>query len=391
MTSKETGLPESPRSPTARIVSRLDPLERRQPDLSVLYVYRFCGLGGVETSITTKLRALAPFRVDARALFLEHYGVGSEEIARSPGVLFGLGIPEIERLLRKVEIVVVTDFPEFLDVIASSGSSARVVFESHASYPPALERFYSRLESRSISAIVVPSEFNRRLMLRFGISRDDVHVIPNAVDATTFRPANPSRDVLARLGSAAAPLVVWVGRLEDQKSPLEFVRIGIGLLREERGFRFAFVGDTPQYEDSVAEIRREIPPQLRDAFRFLRGVAPSEMPDIYNAARVSGGCLVSTSLNESQPMIFLEAMACECPVVSSRVGGVPEILEDGRTGRLYDLGDDETARLAIVELADSGRRPTRQSMTRRAHAAVRERHALSSIGARYRELFDSIR
>jgi glycosyltransferase involved in cell wall biosynthesis len=387
MASKETGLPEISRSRIGRIVSRLYPLERRQPDLSVLYVYRFCGLGGVETSITTKLRALAPFRADARALFLEHYGVGSEEIARSPGVLFGLGIPEIERLLREVDIVVVTDFPEFLDVIASSGSSARVVFESHASYPPALPRFYSRLESRSISAIVVPSEFNRRLMLQFGISRDDVHVIPNAVDARTFRPANPSADVLARVGASAAPLIVWVGRLEDQKSPLEFVRIGIGLLREER----AFVGDTPQYEDSVAEIREEIPPQFHGAFLFLRGVVPSRMPDVYNAARVSGGCLVSTSLNESQPMVFLEAMACECPVVSTRVGGVPEILEDGRTGHLYDPGDDETARLAIVELADPGRRRSRQSMTRRARAAVRARHALSSVGARYRELFDGIR
>jgi len=89
--------------------------------------------------------------------------------------------------------------------------------------------------------------------------------------------------------------------------------------------------------------------------------------------------------------VFFEAMACECPVVSTRVGGVPEILEDGRTGRLYDPGDDETARLAIVELADSGRRRSRQSMTRRARAAVRERHALSSVGARYRELFDGIR
>jgi len=385
------GLPEMRKSRIHTIASRLNPLGRVDAGPSVLYVYRFCGLGGVETSITTKLKALAKYRVRARSLFLEYYGAGSEEIARFPGVLFGLEIPEIKSLLREVEIVVVTDFPEFLDLIAESGSSARIVFESHASYPPALERFYSRLESRSISAIVVPSEFNRNLILRFGISRSDIHVIPNAVDTRRFRLGDPSPQVLATIGPSACPLVLWVGRLEDQKCPLEFIRIGIRLLHAGRRFQFALVGEAPRYDESVAEIRREISPEFQDSFFFFRGFPPSEMPSVYNAARVTGGCLVSTSLNESQPMVLLEAMACHCPVVSSRVGGVPEIVADAVTGHLYDLGDDETAGRAIVALADPARRQARESMTRRARAAVRERHSLSSAGARYRALFDSIR
>lgn len=346
----------------------------------------------METSLTTKLEALSRFRVRARALFLEYYGVGSEEIARTPGVLIGLEDREIERVLREVEIVVVTDFPEFLDVIAESGSSARIVFESHASHPPALERFYSRLPSRSISAIVVPSEFNRKLMSRYGVSRGDIHVIPNPVDTRRFRPGDPSPENLARLGPSDSPLILWVGRLEDPKSPLEFIRIGIRLLREGRRFRFALVGDAPPwYDETVAELRAEMLPIFQDSFFFLRGIAPSEMPSLYNAARVTGGCFVSTSLNESQPMVLLEAMACRCPVVSSRVGGVAEIVEDAVTGRLYDLGDDETAGGAIVELADPGRRRARESMTSRALAAVRKRHSLSSVGARCREVFDGIR
>ena len=327
----------------------------------------------------------------ARALFLEHYGVGSEEIARSPGVLFGLESPAIQELLREVQIVVVTDFPEFVDFIVQSGSSARIVFESHASYIPALERFYSRLDSGSISAVVVPSEFNRELISRFAGSRINVHVIPNAVETRRFLPEKPSPEVLEQLGFSGSPLVVWIGRLENQKSPFEFIRIGIRLLREGRIFRFALVGDTPDYAESVAELRREIPPEFQHSFPFLRGVPPSEMPSIYNAARITDGCLVSTSLNESQPMVLLEAMACRCPVVSSRVGGVPEIVEDGITGYLYDLGDDETAGRAVVELAEPGGRQTRDAMTGRALAAVRKRHSPSSVGALYRKLFDSIR
>jgi L-malate glycosyltransferase len=306
-------------------------------------------------------------------------------------VRFAPDASETARLLREAHVVVVTDFPEFLDAVAASGTTARIVFESHASYLPALARFYSRLDSDSISAIVVPSEFNRKLMRRFGVSRPEIYVIPNAVDAQKFRSREPAPETLARLGGALIPIVLWVARLEDQKSPLELVRIAVRLLRRAQDFRFVLVGDAPGYDEAVADLQREIPSPLWQSFLFLRGVPPSEMPALYNAARVTGGCLVSTSLNESQPMILLEAMACECPVVSSRVGGVPEIVEDRVTGRLYDLGDDETAGHAIAELADPACRAARTAMTRRALAGVRERHGVSSIGARYRALFDGIR
>jgi glycosyltransferase involved in cell wall biosynthesis len=365
-------------------------LSRVAVDLRALFVYRFCGLGGVETSVATKLRALAEAGVDAQAIFVSYYGVGSAEIAALPGVHLGPDPETTSRLLRESDVVVVIDFPDFLDVVAASGSAPKVVFESHASYLPALPRFYSRLESGSISAVVVPSEYNRSLVAGFGVSRD-VHVIPNAVDSGTFHPGPPDPGLLDASADPRVPVVLWIGRLEDQKCPLEFLRVAIRLLREGRAFAFTIVGDAPDYEIAAADLSGVIPRSFRESFRFLRGVAPSRMPALYNAARASGGCLVSTSLNESQPMTFLEAMACGCPVVSSRVGGVPEIVADGVTGRLYELGDDETAALAVAELADPASSAHRDAITARALARVREEHGLSGVGRRYRDLFDGLR
>ena len=384
----ETGSVSLSENPGRAVVSHSKSAGSETADLSVLYVYRFCGLGGVETSITTKLDAFPKFRIRARALFLEYYGIGAEEIARAHDVVFAPQLSETRRMLREADIVVVVDFPEFLDAIAESGSNAKIVFESHASYPPALERFYGRLDGGAISAVVVPSEFNRELMRRFGISHREIHVISNPVDFRRFRPVDPPPGLAIQPGT---PLVLWVGRLEDPKCPLEFLRIGTRLLRQGRPFRFLLVGDTPGYDEAVAELRAEIPPRLRDSFEFRRGVPPSEMPGFYNAARVTGGSFVSTSLNESQPMVLLEAMACGCPVVSSRVGGVPEVVEDGVTGYLYDLGDDITAGLSIAALSDPKSRSAREAMSSRALDFVRIRHDPSVVAARYRETFEAIR
>ena len=79
------------------------------------------------------------------------------------------------------------------------------------------------------------------------------------------------------------------------------------------------------------------------------------MPEIYSLAAETGGCLVSTSLYESAPMTFIEAMSCKCPVVSADVGGVKEIITDNVTGRLYSPGDMDGGVKAVVELMSNGK------------------------------------
>jgi glycosyltransferase involved in cell wall biosynthesis len=89
-------------------------------------------------------------------------------------------------------------------------------------------------------------------------------------------------------------------------------------------------------------------------------------------------------------MIFLEAMACGCPVLSTDVGGVRDVVIDGTTGRLYTPGDVDRAAVILGELLGSGNRKGIERMTRRARHQIVKHHSLRVVATRYRDLLDGL-
>jgi hypothetical protein len=174
-------------------------------------VYRFCGLGGVETSILTKMDALRGAGIDASVLFSQFYGEGGRCFLGDPRVTAGLTDGEaVTALLRQgFEAISVVDYPEFLDLIAASGVESAVLFETHSSLPSSLGRFYRRLDDPRIRRIIVPSTYNARLVRERVEPRAEVVVVPNAVDVRAFRAERAPWRWLRRrrdgAGSAVAP------------------------------------------------------------------------------------------------------------------------------------------------------------------------------------------
>jgi glycosyltransferase involved in cell wall biosynthesis len=356
----------------------------------VLFVYRHCGLGGVETSILNKLEALRSKQVAAQALFLKYWGEGGKSIAQRPDVHVGLDRESQLALLRQPwDALVIVDTPEFFELATESNIRCPVFLETHASYRPALDHYYSKVQDPLVSAVIAPSQFNKERLVEAGCPEDKIHVIPNAIDPGVFSAQ------LAHDASCAAqlpenvPLVLNIGRLEPQKNTLEFVRIALALLAQGQHAHFVVVGDAVNTADYAAEVHAAIPGENRDSFTFIPRIDYEDMPQLYLRAASSGGCLVVTSLNESQPMILLEAIASGCSVVAARIGGIGEVVIDSVTGSLYESGDTGVATDAVRRVLKDAL--TRERMARQGLSFLKLEHSPTRTAELYAALVGSAR
>jgi len=173
--------------------------------------------------------------------------------------------------------------------------------------------------------------------------------IPNGVDLSALVNEDRGKSSLIELGVSAGEQVVgMVARLAPQKGIEEFVRAAALILKSRPDTRFVLIGEGP-LRGRAEELRQQL--GVRDRL-LLAGSRP-------DARELIAGLdlLVVPSHSEGSSLISMEAMALGKAVVASRVGGIPEVVEDGVTGVLVEAGDAEGLARAIAELlADEPRR-----------------------------------
>ncbi len=169
-----------------------------------------------------------------------------------------------------------------------------------------------------------------------GIAR--VALWPGGVDADRFHPANRSDAMRARLtdGHPDGPLLLYVGRLSAEKD-IERLK---PILEAAPGARLALVGDGP-HRKALEQHFAGLPVNFAG---FLHG-------DDLAAAYASSDIFVMPSQTETLGLVVLEAMSSGVPVVAARAGGIPEMIEEGVSGYLFD--DEQQAIAAVNQLLPS--------------------------------------
>lgn len=197
--------------------------------------------------------------------------------------------------------------------------------------------------------------------------RRRVEALTNGVDTERFRPVAPT------LPDEPGVRRVIVPRRLFPKNGVEFAVRAARLVRAEiPGVRFVVIGDGPE-ESRLRSLAREL--GVEAEVHFLGRRAHAEMAGLLSSGEVA----VLPSLMEATSVAALEAMACELPVVASRVGGLPEIVDDD-VGRLVPPADPEALARAVVELlgradlAEVGRRARGRVVARWSNARLVERH-----------------
>ena len=198
-----------------------------------------------------------------------------------------------------------------------------------------------RWGERFAEAVVVITPRLCRLLLSDGVDEDRVHVIPPGVNPSLFD--GPFEDPFAGVGR---PRVLFVGRLAPQKGVRNLVAAA-GLL-EDMSAQVLLVGDGPERPALEREAERI---GLGDRLHFLGFVAHDRLPAVLAHADL----LVLPSLYEELGTVLLEAMQADLPIVASKTGGIPDVIEDGANGLLVPPGEPELLARAIDRLlADRG-------------------------------------
>ena len=180
--------------------------------------------------------------------------------------------------------------------------------------------------------------------VRLGIASDKIAVVGNGVDTTRFhRVSRPSARESLGL-PADAPVLISVGALVERKGFHRVMECLPALRRQFPALCYLVAGGPSPEGDWSTELRALVDRLgLKDCVRFLGAIAPDHLSIALSAADV----FVLATRNEGWANVFLEAMACGLPVVTTDVGGNAEVVSDPSLGTLVPFGDGDALAQAI--------------------------------------------
>jgi len=247
-----------------------------------------------------------------------------------------------------------------------------------------LRSYEKKLMKRSDALIAVSKYTVDELTELYGIEEKKIHVIYNGVDINKFKP-RPDRAKLRReFGlEEEKKIVLFVGRLYHRKGLEILLRSIPPVLQEFSDVKFAISGTGfKKKEESLRNLAKKL--EIEDYVTFLGYVPDEKLPDLYAASDI----FVLPAIYENFPFAILEAQATGLPVISTKVGGIPEFLADNENGFLIDPGDSTQLTQRVLTLLQDPK--LAKEMGRRGRSLIEEKFSWSLITSQVIDLYHKL-
>lgn len=203
----------------------------------------------------------------------------------------------------------------------------------------------SRWKYRHIDVFIAVSKVIAGMLIEDGIPAEDIEVVHDGVPIGTIDKTEASDVHKALWLPHGAPIVGNVAALVPHKGQRDLIAAAAKVVRAVPDARFVILGE--------GELRPALEQQVKDLGLERHVFLPGFRPDALSLQK-SFGIFVMSSLTEGLGSAMLDAMACGTPVVGTFAGGIPEAVEDGRTGLLVRPHHPDELAAAIVRLLKDG-------------------------------------
>jgi len=344
---------------------------------TILHTEASRGFGGQELRILAETRWLLDHGWDALVacqpaspLHAEAVAAGIPAVAvRMRGAHDLPALFVLRRLMKARAVSLIhthSSVDSWLGALAARSLRRPVVRSRHVSI-----RIRSRLALvyRLADRVVTSGEAVRAIVVGAGLPAGRVVSIPPGVDTRRFHPGVSGKTVRDELGLATdQPLVGLVANIRGSKGHNVFLEAAREVLMRRPDARFLVVGDGV----GRAEVRRRVGDMRLEAAVTLTGFR-RDIPEVMAALDV----LVLPSIrSEATSQVIPQAFAVGTPVVASTVGGSPELVRDGETGRLVPPGDARALAAAVLELVSDPARA--RALGRAGQRLIADRHSLDA-------------
>lgn len=362
---------------------------------SILHTIEGGGPGGAETVLLELATNLDPSRFRSLALLTSDDWLKQQLLNRKVQTTlvdskawYDFRLPKaLTKLVRREGVDLIhSHLPDqnFYSCVAARLTGSKVIVTYHgtpgllnkAGVKTAIKR---KMVRQSADAIVVVSDYLRRILVEEGFPDRKIVRIYNGVDVKQFG-ENLGEKIRAELGlEAKTKLVGMVANLRQSKGYEYFARAARQVANRIPEASFIAVGEIEEtIRGQMCELLRDL--DLEGRFRLLG--FRSDIPQILNDLDV----FVLSSTDEGLSIATLEAMAAAKPVVVTKSGGPEEIVEDGRTGRLVPPADPQALASGICELLQNP--CVASAFARNARAEVESKFSLARMIAEYESLYD---